>query len=88
MTSTYTKAGRILVSPGDVRADYQAWKPVSRCGSCGSLVLDADQKLHDDHHARLRELAEMVTRPLVEYGRITLNAARRVAGVPEFNAPA
>ena len=84
MTSTYTNAGRILVSPGDVSANYQAWKPVSRCGSCGSLVKSGDEKLHDDFHARLSELAEMVTRPLVTAGKITINAERRVMGVPEY----
>jgi hypothetical protein len=84
MSCTYTKAGRILVSPGDVRASYQRWEPVSRCGSCGSLVKSGDEKLHDDFHARLNELAEMVTRPLVEAGRITINAERRLMGMPEF----
>ena len=77
----YTEAGRIVT--GIDRYD-KIWGGVSRCGSCGSLVLPADQDIHSKHHARLTEIAAMVSEALVEQGKITLNDSRRLIGLPEF----
>ncbi len=81
MNGAYVKAAWVI---SDHDGGHEIWREVSRCGSCGSLVLREDQDIHSKHHARLTEIAAMVSEALVEQGKITLNDSRRLIGLPEF----